>query len=168
MVCQFYCWLQNSESVQKNLYKMRLHCYSSHWTNWKDTSIKAIILRHVSRLKPSVFISLSVGKGQLGMIKKQVTHNYDLNLSSVLTFGEDVLHDRLEFVGTDLHVLMEGGTICCILVQMLHSDIHTCPVSSFSSLSNAPLPPLCTHFTSNLLVNGSELFFFFSLLLSLE
>lgn len=38
-------------------------------------------------------------------------HNDDLNLSSVLTFGEYILHDRLEFIGTDLHVLMGGRNI---------------------------------------------------------
>lgn len=51
-------------------------------------------------------------KAQLGVKSDQsLTQSLKINLFSVLTFGEHVLHDRFEFVGTDLHVLMDWGTI---------------------------------------------------------
>lgn len=116
------------------------------------------------------------GKGQLGMITKVIAHTFDLILPSMLTFSENVFHDGLEFAGTDLHVLMKGWTICCTLAQM-YTLIYACPVSTSLnyqvtvtvwSLSDACLVSLCTHFSSNLLVNGSELFFFLSFHLRLE
>jgi len=116
----------------------------------KDTSIKAIILRHVSRLKPSALISLSTRKNRFmrAMNTQAVTM---ILIFIVLTFGKYVLHDHLQFIGTDLHVLQEGGGICSAIAQ-----IHSRVTSTH------------THLARNLLVNDPELFFLLSLFLMLE
>lgn len=66
------------------------------------------MLRHVSRLKPSVFNSLSVEEC---VIHKELPRGRRNGGSRALTFVQDVLHDGLELVGTDLHVLAEGEAV---------------------------------------------------------
>ncbi len=86
------------------------HTVRTLFHNVKDTSICAIILLQLSRLKPSVFNSLSEErKGSIiktlqteTFIRESVADNMIL-----LTFGNHSVKDSSEFVGINLHVLRE-------------------------------------------------------------
>lgn len=57
-----------------------------------------------------------------------------VNVSTVLTFGENVLHDGLKLIGTDLHVLMEEDT----LHVSWHVGANACPVLSLLYVFSPP------------------------------
>lgn len=75
----------------------------------------------------------------------------------MFTFVKHVLHDGLELVGADLHVLMEGGRSC---VNQLFS-VCVCVFGHTRVRAG-------THFPRNLFEDDSELFLLFSLLLRFQ
>ena len=109
--------------------------------SWKDTSIRAIMLRHVSRLKPSVFIWLSVGTDwelYLNLSPSSSCRVLCLYLIlSSLTFFQHPLHDNFELTGTDLHVLGEERSNVSMYFLLLFSSFSTLvPHISWSSGGN--------------------------------
>lgn len=68
------------------------------------------MLLQLSRLKPSVFMSLSVRRqGRTGVRPPLRSLPMRMKLKSSLTFDDDSVEDVFQFVGSDFHVLQRGG-----------------------------------------------------------
>ena len=125
-------------------------------TIWKDTSINAIILRQVSRLKPSlVFISLSVEKEKLAVSDHRMTRTP----MSIPVFAA---HSRL--ARTFLKTVLSSLAQICMSWWREEARVYYV-ISAHVLISSSIFLVLAgTHLTSNLLVNGTELFFLLGLL----
>lgn len=146
-------------------------CYTQPSTlaKGKDTSIKAIILRHVSRLKPSVFMSLSVEKKYSLLVLTSKVHLimtpiFPVSLRLASTFFMTVLSSLAQICMSWKRE--EWYVIVVYNLTIRHPRLSR--VGFIISFKRSSLSSLHTYVTSNLLVNGSEVFFFFSLLLRLE
>ncbi len=114
------------------------HTVHTLFHNVKDTSICAIILLQLSRLKPSVFNSLSEErKGSIiktlqteTFIRESVADNMIL-----LTFGNHSVKDSSEFVGINLHVLREET------VTMIVWSEHG--IQKYISITALTYPAIC-------------------------